>query len=68
MLQMIPLILKNSPFPCIVTIFQNKILLEIRICSNFLNSIFRFYEDDYDMFQIYAILYQMNLLDDAILL
>ena len=68
MLQMIPLILKSPPFPCIVTIFQNKFLLEIKICSNFLNSTFRFYADDYDMFQIYAILYQMNLLDDAILL
>ena len=35
MLQMLPLILENSPFPCIIAIFWNKLLLEIRTFSNF---------------------------------
>ena len=38
MLQMLPLILKNSPFPCIIAIFLNKILLEIRTFTNIFKS------------------------------
>ena len=39
MLQMLPLVLKNAPFPCIIAIFRNKILLEIRSFSNFFKSV-----------------------------
>ena len=35
MLQMLPLILENSSFPCIIAIFLNKLLLEIRTFYNF---------------------------------
>ena len=34
-LQMLPLILENPPFPCIITIFLNKILLKIKNVSIF---------------------------------
>ena len=35
MLQMPPLILENSPFPCIIAIFLNKLFLEIKAFPNF---------------------------------
>ena len=38
MLQMPPLIFKNLPFPYIIAILLNKILLEIRIFSYFFKS------------------------------
>ena len=41
MLLMLHLILQNSPFPCIIAIFLNKILLEIRVFSKFFK-IFRY--------------------------
>ena len=37
-LQMFPLISENSPFPCIIAIFLNKIFLEIKTFPNFLKS------------------------------
>ena len=37
-LQILPLILENSPFPCIIAIFLNKILLEIKTFSIFFKS------------------------------
>ena len=38
MLQILHLILEHSPFPCIIAIFLNKILLEIITFSNFFKS------------------------------
>ena len=35
MLQMLALILENSPFSCIIGIFLNKVLLEIKTFSSF---------------------------------
>ena len=35
-LQMLLLILRNSPFLCIIAIFLNKIILEIKTFGNFL--------------------------------
>ena len=38
-LQMLPLILENSTFPCIIAIFLNKILSEIKTLSNFFKTL-----------------------------
>ena len=80
-LQMLPLILENSPFACIIAIFLNKIILEIKTFSSFLKSFnssgtgsncrlpdkeFHFYKDVFDMFHIYPIFHQMTSLDDTI--
>ena len=36
-LQMLPLVLENSPISCIIAVLLNKILLEIKTFRNFLN-------------------------------
>ena len=41
MLKVFPLILENSSFPCIIAIVLNKIPLEIKSLSNFLNPLTR---------------------------
>ena len=81
MLQILALILENSPFPCTTAIFLNKVVLEIRTFSNFLNTLadltpfycrllnteFNFYKDVFDIFHRNTIFHQMVSLDDAIL-
>ena len=80
---MLPLILKNSAFPCIIAVFLNKILLEIRTFFNFLKLFnssgikpfycrlfdmeFHLYKGAYDMLHICTIFDQMASLDDATL-
>ena len=68
---------ENSPFPCIIAIFLNKILFEIRTFSIFFFFFFEyfnwsgigshFYKDAYDMFHRYTSFHQTISPDDAIL-
>ena len=67
--KMLPLIIKNSPFLCIIAIFLNNNLWKIRCLSNLLkwfdfywrllDKEVHFYKDCYDMFHIHKIFYQM---------
>ena len=74
MLKMLPLILENSPFPCLISNFLNNNILEIRTFSIFsiylkpfyyrlLDMEFRFYKGAYGMFHIYKVFHQTTSLD-----